>query len=369
VRIDRLSSESSSACTNRTHRFRQGLEFNVEALERYFAEQLSDFTPPIQVTQFPGGQSNPTYRLDTPNATYVLRRKPPGNLVPSAHAIEREYRVIDALFKVSEFPVARPLLLCEDTAVIGTAFYIVQFVDGRILWEPALPDLPREGRKPIYDAMVSTLADLHALDYRAIGLTDFGRPEGYLARQVIRWSKHYTDDADKAGRISALERLIEWLPKNAPVTTAPPTIVHGDYRLDNLMFHRDQPRVVAVLDWELSTIGDPIADFAYHLMVYRMASGGVRGLDGVDLRALAIPSEQEYVAAYCARRGLDGIPDLTYYLAFCMFRLAAICHGIAGRLHRGTAVSPEAAKYAAQAEPLAELAWRTASAHHSIHSN
>lgn len=350
---------------NPVHRFRQGLEFEVEALERYLSENLPEFQSPLQVTQFPGGQSNPTYRVDTRNASYVLRRKPPGNLVPSAHAIEREYRVMLALSMHTQFPVAKPLLFCEETAVIGTAFYLVEFVEGRIFWEPSLPDLSRDARQPIYDAMISTLADLHAIDYRAIGLEDFGRSEGYVARQVARWSKQYVIDSEAAGRIPALEKLIEWLPKNAPLSTSAPTIVHGDYRLDNLMFDRSAPRIGAVLDWELSTIGEPLADFAYHLMIYRMASGGVRGLYGVDLGALGIPSEQQYVAAYCARRGLDDIPDLTYYLAFCMFRLAAICHGIGARVHRGTAVNPEAAKYAAQVEPLAELALQTASSRHT----
>lgn len=347
---------------NRDHHFREGFAFDVEALERYLSGKIADFSSPLRVTQFPGGQSNPTYRLDSQNASYVLRRKPPGNLVPSAHAIEREYRVMSALATHSNFPVATPLVLCKDVGVIGTAFYVVQFVEGRLFWEPALLELSRSERRPIYDAMVSTLAELHAIDYRAVGLGDFGRPEGYVERQVSRWSKQYVVDVEAAGRVQYLEKLIDWLPRNTPDTVSAPTIVHGDYRLDNLMFHQHEPRIVAVLDWELSTIGDPIADFAYHLMAYRMASGGVRGLFGKDLQELGLPLEREYVEAYCVKRGLDDIPHLNYYLAFCMFRLAAICHGIAGRAKRGTAVSPEAKKYAAQVEPLAELAWRTASA-------
>jgi aminoglycoside phosphotransferase (APT) family kinase protein len=221
--------------------------------------------------------------------------------------------------------------------------------------------LPREARRPIYDAMVAAIADLHAVDYRAIGLGDFGRPEGYVARQFARWSKQYAVDAEAAGRVPTMEKLIDWLPRNAPAVEPAPALVHGDYRLDNMIFDAAGPRVIAILDWELSTLGDPIADFAYHLMMYRMASGGIRGLLGADLDGLGIPGEREYVAAYCARRGIDALPALEYYLAFCAFRLACICHGIAGRLQRGTAVSPEAKNYAAQVEPLAELAWRTAS--------
>jgi len=343
-----------------THEFRRGLEFDVAALEQYLDECLPGFERPLRVHQFAGGQSNPTYRLDTSNASYVLRRKPPGVLLPSAHAVDREYRVMHALATHTDFPVARPLLLCEDPKVIGTAFFIMQYVDGRIFWDPALPELSREMRQSIFGQMVDTLADLHAIDYRKFGLSDYGRPEGYVARQVSRWSKQYAVDAEAAGRVSTMEQLIEWLPKNAPAQEPAPSLVHGDYRLDNMMFSVDASRVVAVLDWELSTLGDPIADFAYHLMMYRMPSGGVRGLKGIDLTELGIPQEKEYVARYCNRLGLDGLPDLEYYIAFCLFRLAGICHGIAGRVQRGTAVSPEAKKYAAQVAPLAELALQTA---------
>lgn len=350
----------SQASAEPVHEFRAGLEFDVAALAHYLAAHIVDFRAPIRVRQFPGGQSNPTYRLDTPGASYVLRRKPPGVLLPSAHAIDREYRVMHALALHTGFPVAKPRLLCEDNAVIGTAFYVMDFVDGRILWDPQLPELARDDRRAVFMAMVETLADLHAVDYVAIGLADFGRPEGYVARQIARWSKQYAVDAEVAGRVPAMEQMIEWLPRNAPTAEPAPALVHGDYRLDNMMFSRNEARVLAVLDWELSTLGDPLADFAYHLMMYRMTSGGVRGLLGADLAALGLPTEREYVAAYCARRGLSELPSLEYYLAFCMFRLAGICHGIAGRVQRGTAVSPEARKYAAQAAPLAELAWQTA---------
>lgn len=342
------------------HEFRPGLEFDVGSLEKYLAEHLGVLEGSLRVRQFAGGQSNPTYRLDGPHASYVLRRKPPGMLLPSAHAVDREYRVLRALADHTRFPVAKPLLLCEDSSVIGTAFYVMEFMDGRILWDPTLPELPRETRRPIFMAMVETLADLHAVDHLAIGLADFGKAEGYVARQIARWSKQYAADAEAAGRVPAMERMIEWLPRRAPATEPAAALIHGDYRLDNMMFDRTAPRVIAVLDWELSTLGDPIADFAYHLMMYRMASGGVRGLLGTDLESIGLPSERAYVAAYCARRGLSELPALEYYLAFCMFRLAGICHGIAGRVQRGTAVSPEAKKYAAQVEPLAELAWQTA---------
>ena len=343
-----------------THEFRRGLEFDVAALEQHLNLHLPEFKGPLHIRQFPGGQSNPTYRLDTPNTSYVLRRKPPGVLLPSAHAVDREYRVMHALAVHTDFPVAKPLLLCEDPTVIGTAFFVMQYVDGRIFWDPSLPELSRESRQVVFSNMVDTLADLHAIDYRKIGLADYGRPEGYVARQVVRWSKQYAVDAEAAGRVAAMEQLIEWLPKNAPTFEPAPSLVHGDYRLDNMMFDVDASRVVAVLDWELSTLGDPIADFAYHLMMYRMPSGGVRGLQGIDLKELGIPVEKDYVARYCTRLGLEGLPDLEYYMAFCLFRLAGICHGIAGRVQRGTAVSPEAKKYAAQVAPLAELALKTA---------
>lgn len=343
-----------------THEFRAGFEFDVDALTEYLASKVAGFGGPIRVRQFPGGQSNPTYRLDTPAGDYVLRRKPPGVLIPSAHAVDREYRVMHALATHTNVPVPRPVVLCEDPAVIGTAFFVMQHLEGQILWDPSLPDLPRAQRRPLYEAMVAALAALHAVDYTAVGLADFGRPEGYVARQVARWSKQYAADSAQAGRVADMEKLIDWLPKNAPAGEPAASIVHGDYRLDNLIFDRASPRLLGILDWELSTIGNPIADFAYHLMAYRITSGGVRGLAGVDLAAQGLPPESEYVAAYCMRRGIDHVPDLEYYLAFCMFRLAAICHGIRGRVERGTAVSPEAKKYAAQVEPLAQLALGTA---------
>ena len=343
------------------HHFRPGLGFDVAALERYLRTAIAGFNVLNHVTQFPGGQSNPTYRLDAevsgvPKA-FVLRRKPPGTLVPSAHAIEREHRVMHALHAVG-FPVARTWLLCDDHTIVGTAFYVMDCLEGRIFWDPSLPELDADERRPVFSAMVETLADLHLIDIDRVGLADYGKAEGYVARQIARWSKLYLGDVDVAGRVPAMERLIEWLPAHAPANEPAPTLVHGDFRIDNMVFAADTPRVLGVLDWELSTIGNPDADFAYNFMMYRAPSAAIPGLLGVDLSAQHLPSEQEYIAIYCRRRGIDGIQDLDYYVAFCMFRLAAIFHGIRGRLVRGTAVSPKAKEYAAGVEDLADLAWR-----------
>lgn len=341
------------------HEFRAGLEFDVAALETHLAAALPQFRGPLIVRQFPGGQSNPTYQLVTPQARYVLRRKPPGALLPSAHAIEREYRVMAALAAHADVPVAQPLLLCEDVSVIGTAFYVMQFVEGRIFWNPTLADMPREQRAAHFDAMNAAIASLHAVDPAAVGLADFGRAEGYVARQIARWSKQYLAD-EAAGRDPMLDRLIEWLPANAPRDEPPAAIVHGDFRIDNVIFHPREARVIAIMDWELSTLGDPFADFAYHLMMYRMSNESIPGLLGRDVAVLGLPSESEYVAAYCRRRDLAVLPHLDFYLAFCMFRLAAIFHGIRGRVVRGTAVSPQAQRYAAEVEGMAALAWQQA---------
>jgi aminoglycoside phosphotransferase (APT) family kinase protein len=336
--------------------FRPGLEFDVEALRRYLAQQLDGFELPPLVQQFPGGQSNPTYKLTTPLRRYALRRKPPGALLPSAHAIDREFRVLKALSEHSDVPVARPYLLCQDASIIGTDFYLMDFVDGRTFWDPSLPELPAAARRPIFAAMNDVLARLHCLSPQALGLADFGRADGYLVRQVARWSKQYQAD-EQAGRDANMDLLIAWLPQHLPAAEPAAAVVHGDYRIDNLIFDPSEPRVIAVMDWELATIGDPIADFAYNLMMYRMSNASIPGLLGRDPAALGIPSEAQYVQAYCRRRGLPGIDDLDFYLAFCMFRLAAIFHGIRGRVVRGTAVSPQARKYAAEVEGMAALAW------------
>ena len=341
------------------HEFRPGLEFDVEALSAYLSRHLEGFEGAPRVRQFPGGQSNPTYLLTTPGRRYVLRRKPPGELLPSAHAVDREYRVMRALSDHTDVPVARPLILCPDTTVIGSEFFVMEHVEGRILWDPTLPDVPRDERAAHYEAMSDVIARLHAVSPERVGLADFGRPENYVARQVARWSKQYLAD-EQAGRDEVMDRLVEWLPRHLPAAESKPKVVHGDFRIDNLIVHPTEPRVIAVMDWELSTIGDPLADFAYHLMTYRMSSASVQGLLGSDLAALGIPFEDDYVRAYCARRGLASIPGLDFYMAFCMFRLAAIFHGIRGRVARGTAVSPQAKKYATEVEGMARAAWTQA---------
>jgi aminoglycoside phosphotransferase (APT) family kinase protein len=340
--------------------FRPGFEFDVPRLEGWLAARLPEFRGPLAVRQFPGGQSNPTYLLTTAQARYVLRRKPPGVLLPSAHAVDREYRVMQALGAQTNVPVARTLAICEDPEVVGTVFYVMEHVDGRIFWDPALPDVPLAQRAAIFDGMNDALARLHAVEPAAVGLGDFGRWDGYVARQVVRWGKQYAGDLDAAGRVAAMERLLEWLPQHLPAVEPPAAIVHGDYRIDNLIFHPTEPRVLAILDWELATLGDPLADFAYHLLMYRMRIESIAGLGGRDPTALGLPSERDYVQRYCARRGLAGIPDLDFYVAFCLFRLAGIFHGIRARVARGTAVSAQARKYAGEVETIAELGWAQA---------
>ena len=337
---------------------RDAHRFDVAALEAWMAREVEDFAGPLAVEQFRGGQSNPTYKLITPGRTYVLRRKPPGQLLPGAHAVDREYRVISAL-GAQGFPVARAHGLCLDEAVIGTSFYVMEMVEGRIFWNVSFPEVPRDERPAYFDAMNATLAALHNIDPEAAGLGDYGKPGNYFARQIGRWSKQYESDVE-AGRVAAMDRLVEWLPHNIPEDDPTPRVIHGDYRCDNMIFHATEPRVLAVLDWELSTLGHPLADFAYHLMMYRMPEGLSSGLAGLDLAALNIPSEEEYVAAYCRRTGRDSIPDLDFYIAFCLFRLAGIVHGIKGRVARGTAASAHAAAMAASLEPLADLGWEQA---------
>jgi aminoglycoside phosphotransferase (APT) family kinase protein len=341
-----------------TGEVRKGHAFDPARLCQWMEANFEDFTGPIRVEQFKGGQSNPTYKLLAPGRNYVLRRKPPGKLLPGAHSVEREYRVITAL-AAQGFPVARSFGLCTDEEVIGTAFYVMEMVEGRIVWDASFPDMGR-GERPLYfDAMNAALAALHRIDPEAAGLGDFGKPGNYFERQIGRWSKQYLGDVE-AGRVEAMDRLVDWLPRNIPADEPRPSVIHGDFRCDNMVFHESEPRILAVLDWELSTLGHPLADFSYHLMMYRMPVGMSAGLLGLDLAALNIPSEADYVAAYCRRTGRDGIPDLDFYMAFNMFRLAAIVHGIKGRLARGTAASAHAAQMAASLEPLADLAWSQA---------
>ena len=319
-------------------------------------DHVEGFAGPLEVRQFRGGQSNPTYQLITPSARYVLRRKPPGKLLKSAHAVDREYRVITALHG-SGFAAPRTYCLCEDESVIGTMFYIMDFVDGRILWEPTLPQYEPDERGAIYDAMNSTLAALHAVDYEAIGLADFGKPGNYFARQIGRWSKQYR--LSETENIESMEKLIEWLPENIPAGDET-SIVHGDYRLDNMVLHPTEPRVIAVLDWELCTLGHPLADFSYHLTPWRLPESAFNGFADRDLTGTGIPSREEYTAAYCRRTGRETIENIDYYFAYNIFRLAAILQGIAGRVRDGTASSAHAASTAAAVRPLGDLAWQCA---------
>jgi len=337
---------------------RPGFELDAARLDAYLHERLPGYAGPLEISQFEGGQSNPTYLLATPGHRYVLRRKPPGRLLPSAHAVDREFRVLSALGASSDVPVPRTWLLCDDDAVAGTAFYLMDWVEGRIIRDPSLPEVPFAQRPAHSEALVDALARLHRVDYRAAGLESFGRAGGYVARQFARWSKQYLEDAD-AGRVEAMDRLVEWLPTRMPAADDT-CVVHGDYRCDNVVFHPSEPRVMAILDWELATLGDPLADFAYYLMVYRMPDAGVPGLAGRDLHALNLPAEQDCVAAYCRRTGRSGIPDLDFYVAFNLFKLAGVLHGIRGRVIKGTAASVRAREYAAKVELVAELAWRQA---------
>jgi aminoglycoside phosphotransferase (APT) family kinase protein len=333
------------------------LAFDVARLDTYLAAHLPDFEGPVTVRQFKGGQSNPTYLLETPPRRYVLRRKPPGKLLPSAHAVDREYRVTGVL-AAQGFPVAHPLIYCEDASIVGTPFYVMDYVEGRVFWEPHIPDVQRSARTTIYDAMNAALAQLHRYDPAALALGDFGRSENYVARQVERWTRQYR--ASETETIDEMERLVEWLPAHLPAAI-PVRLVHGDYRLDNVIVAPSRPAILAVLDWELSTLGDPLADFTYHLMVWDMPPSpdglGFGTLAGRDLSALGIPARDNYVEAYRARTGLDPRRHLPVYLAYNFFRLAAILQGIAGRLRDGTAASENAAAMGPMVRPLAAKAW------------
>ncbi len=327
---------------------------DLAALADYLRPRLSGFDGELSAEQFTSGQSNPTYLLRAGDRRYVLRRKPPGVLLPSAHAVDREYRVMQALAG-SAVPVPRLHLLCEDAAVIGSAFYVMDYVEGRVFLDPALPGLAPAERAALYDEMNRVIAALHSVDHAAVGLGDFGRPGQYLKRQIERWTRQYR--ASETERIEAMEQLIEWLPAHLPEADET-TLVHGDYRIDNLIFHPSEPRVLAVLDWELSTLGHPLADFAYHVMTWRVTPDEFRGLRGHDLKALGIPEEDAYVQAYCRRTGRDTLPDWDYYMAFNMFRMSAILQGILARALQGSAASAEAEQTGRLARPMAEAGWR-----------
>ncbi len=332
---------------------REGYRFDEAALAKWMEANVEGFSGPLEVEQFKGGQSNPTYKLITPGRAYVLRRKPPGPVLKGAHAVEREAKVLLALGSVG-FPVAHVHGLCTDESVIGSWFYVMEMVEGRIFWDATFPDVSREERPAYFDAMNATIAQLHSIDHESVGLGDYGKPGNYFVRQVGRWSKQYLED-ELAGRDPNMDALVDWLPTAIPEGDET-SIVHGDFRCDNMIFHPTEPRVIAVLDWELSTLGHPLADFAYHAMMYHMPPNIVAGLEGADLAKLNIPGEAEYVAAYCRRTGRDSIASWDFYVAFNYFRLAAIFHGIKGRYLRGTAASAHAKDRAEAFPVLARLA-------------
>lgn len=334
---------------------REAYRFDEARLAEWLESNVEGFSGPLTVEQFKGGQSNPTYKLVTPSRCYVLRRKPPGTILKGAHAVEREARVLSALGP-TDVPVARVYGLCTDDSVIGSWFFVMEMVDGRIFWDATFPNIETTERGAYFDAMNATIAALHRIDPASVVLADYGRPGNYFERQIARWSKQYLEDAD-AGRDEGMDRLVEWLPARIPASDET-SIVHGDFRCDNLIFHPTEPRVLAVLDWELSTLGHPLADFAYHAMMFRMPPDIVAGLGGADLVGLGIPSEADYLAAYCRRTGRELITEAEYafYITFNLFRIAAIFHGIKGRVVRGTAASEHAKERAASFPKLVALA-------------
>lgn len=329
------------------------LKFNESALHAYMHAHVEGYEGPLTVSKFKGGQSNPTYLLTTPKKKYVLRRKPPGKLLPSAHAVDREYRVITALHS-QKFPVPRTYALCEDDSIIGTMFFVMDFIDGRIFWDAGLPEVAIVDRKPLYLALTDTLADLHCIDYKAAGLGDYGKPGNYFERQTGRWSKQYK--AAETEKIEEMNKLMAWLPTAIPADDAI-SVVHGDFRFDNAIMHPTEARTVAVLDWELSTLGHPLADFTYFLMVWFFPKTVRGGLLGLDLDAIGVPTMDDVIARYCERTGRTSIPDIDFCLAYNMFRIAAIIQGVYARALQGNASSEAAKQSGAQVKPLAAMAW------------
>jgi aminoglycoside phosphotransferase (APT) family kinase protein len=332
--------------------------FDIDRLGAFMRQHVDDFRGELQIEQFKGGQSNPTFLLTAGSKQYVMRRKPPGTLLPSAHAVDREYKVITALAG-TDVPVAKTYALCVDESVIGSMFYIMDYVQGRILWNSALPGYEPAERAGLFDEMNRVIATLHQVDYAAIGLGDYGKPGNYLERQVARWTRQYR--AAETESIEAVENLIAWLPQHIPATDET-SIVHGDFRIDNVIFHPTEPRILAVLDWELSTLGNPLADFAYHCMTWRMQPGQSRGMAGLPLPELGIPTEEQYLAAYCRRTGRHNVSrsDWEYTMVFNMFRLVGILQGITKRALLGNAASADAVETGKRTRPLAELAWQLA---------
>ncbi len=330
---------------------RDAHKFNEDNLASYMEKNVEGYNGPLTVQQFEGGQSNPTFLLKTPEREYVMRKKPPGVLLPSAHAVEREYRIMSAL-QNTDVPVARTYCLCEDADVIGTPFYIMEKVEGRIFRQPELPGVDPKERSAIYDAMNDTLAKMHNVDIKAQGLEDFGKQGNYFERQIGRWTKQYR--ASETHHVDSMEELISWLPANMPDDQTS-TICHGDYRLENMIIHPTEPRVVAVLDWELCTLGHPLADLSYNCMTYHFMHPASGGLVNTDFDATGIPSEQAYIDAYCKRTGRDGIENWPFYIAFSFFRLAAIVQGVYKRGLDGNASSERAKTYGAFAQMLGDL--------------
>ncbi len=342
-----------------TRDVREAHQFDIAQLEEYMLSHVESFHGPLSVQQFKGGQSNPTYLLESPSGKYVMRRKPPGKLLKSAHAVDREFRVISALY-AADFPVPRPHVLCKDEEIVGTMFFIMEFVEGRIFWELDLPESDPAERTAIYEDLGQTIAKLHNFDYEKIGLGDYGKPGNYFARQISRWSKQYY--ASKTNKLENMDKLINWLPDHIPDDESA-SVVHGDFRLDNLVIHPTEPEIIAVLDWELSTIGHPLGDFTYHLMAWQTPEIGIgsSGLLGKDLSALGIPTEDEYVASYCKRTNrADGIQNRDFYSAYNFFRIAAILQGIAGRVRDGTAASAYAKRAEKAVPPLVDMGWKYA---------
>ena len=326
---------------------------DVSNLAIWLREHVTDFPGDLSAEKFAGGQSNPTFKLTAGDRHFVLRRKPPGVLLASAHAVDREFRVISAL-QDTEVPVPGAVALCEDDGVIGSMFYLMECLEGRVFWDPALPELNNDDRAAVYDDMNRVLAALHSVDVDRVGLSDYGRPGNYFERQVSRWSKQYR--ASETERISAMENLMSWLKENMPEDDGRISLVHGDYRLDNVMFHPLEPKIIAVLDWELSTLGNPIADLAYQVMAWQLPrDAGMSGMAGLDRRALAIPEDNAYIIRYCERTGRDEVQHWNFYMAFCFFRLAAIVQGVKKRALDGTASSAEAESRGDLVNPLAEL--------------
>jgi aminoglycoside phosphotransferase (APT) family kinase protein len=330
--------------------------FDTQRLQTWMQTHIAGFSGPIEVRQFAGGQSNPTFLVQSPARRYVLRRKPPGKLLPSAHAVDREFRVLAAL-EGSAVPVAQVHALCEDLEVIGSVFYVMDYVEGRIFWDALLPEVAATERGAVYSEMVRVLAALHSVDYAAVGLGDYGKPGRYVERQVARWTQQYR--ASQTEKLESMERLMEWLPQHIP-DDEQTSIVHGDFRLDNTIFHPTEPRILAVLDWELSTLGHPLVDLAYYCLRFHLPVAEFRGLGGVDPKSHSLPTEAESVAQYCRLRGIAPLPakDWAYYQAFCMFRLAGILQGVLARALQGNASGASALEAGRRARPLAELGWK-----------